>query len=193
MKIVGLLGGMVAFSSVYFYNYYPAHPPNPEPRPVPVISLVSSKQSPEVIIPQHKPQELSDLYRKVNCLAKNVYFEARGEPIEGQRAVINVVLNRVNHDRYPDDICAVIEQGKDRKDGRCQFSWTCGRKSKEIKNQEVWIKIRRMAYVAISDGRIDNTRGSVFFHRIGVSPRWSRKAIKIKNIGSHIFYRDPHE
>ena len=73
----------------------------------------------------------------LTCIALNVYYEARSEPLEGQYAVAHVVLNRVADDKFPDDACKVIKQGLEKGIGRCQFSWYCDGKSDTPKDKRI--------------------------------------------------------
>ena len=129
--------------------------------------------------------------RQRRCLASAIYFEARGEPREGQIAVAQVVMNRVRSPAFPDTICGVVFQGQLNRKG-CQFSFTCdgisdvarspaqwrvsNRLAKKVLKGEVWLKV------------IDN---STHYHATYVSPPWRRQMKRIKKIGRHIFYRAP--
>lgn len=111
-----------------------------------------------------------------NCLAENVYYEARNQPIEGQLAVAAVTLNRVEDERWPDTICEVVEQ-------KSQFSWV-GNVSEKPKGV-AWRTARMVALqTLISDDRLEATH----FHATYVSPRWANKKKKVTKIGKHIFY-----
>ena len=96
----------------------------------------SSAESPTVtpsrMISISKQIALSD---EITCLAQNIYFEARSEPVAGMLAVGHVVLNRVASDRFPDTVCKVIRQGGERRRHRCQFSWWCDGRSDKPHNE----------------------------------------------------------
>jgi N-acetylmuramoyl-L-alanine amidase len=79
------------------------------------------------------------------CLALNVYFEARNQPTDGQYLIAEVTMNRVNDDRYPDNVCDVVWQGK-------QFSWTHDGKPDTPKNTDAWLKAQIIAYSVILYG-----------------------------------------
>ena len=96
------------------------------------------------------------------CLAMNVYFEARSEPVAGQIGVTEVVMNRVNDDRYPNTVCEVVKQGPTRpswKDhtvsypvkNRCQFSWYCDGKADKIHDQEAWTQALKVAQAVLDN------------------------------------------
>ena len=140
--------------------------------------------------------------KQVQCLAKNIYFEARNESVEGQKAVAFVTLNRVKSGDFPDSICDVVEQKKrvaeigDRKIV-CQFSWYCEKVPKYIYTNELLTKrddplyneIRDLAtYVYANYERLpDPTKGSLFYHADYVRPGW-KNMVKVTKIGTHIFY-----
>jgi spore germination cell wall hydrolase CwlJ-like protein len=118
-----------------------------------------------------------------DCLANAVYFEARGEPIEGQLAVAEVVLNRVASKRYPDTICAVVEQP-------WQFSFVnaTGRIPDADRSSEAWRKAVAIARIAQA-GTADAVDSDVlWYHAEYVSPSWGRRLARQEKIGLHIFY-----
>lgn len=133
----------------------------------------------------------AELTNEVECLAKNIYFEARGEPELGQRAVAHVVLNRVNHAHFPNSICEVVQQGGYKKRHRCQFSWWCDGRSDQPKNSNSWKKSVRLA-LEISNGHsTDPTDGALWYHADFVNPYWNQALLKGPDIGVHIFYKLP--
>ena len=134
------------------------------------------------------------------CLALNMYHEARGEGTAGMLAVSYVVLNRVNDSRFPNTICEVVKQGPtvEAADGtfyptknKCQFSWYCDGKPDEPKNKRVYNKLLDFSrYILYNDTKhIDITDGALFYHAEYVSPSWSKTRQKTAEIGIHIFYR----
>jgi N-acetylmuramoyl-L-alanine amidase len=141
--------------------------------------------------------------RQVSCLASNIYFEARSEPIDGQIAVAFVTLNRVASKDFPDNICDVVKQ-KSRVerigDKRivCQFSWYCETKPKGqyynmLLTNDTTKKYNDVLEVAIyvyanQEKLIDPTNGSLFYHADYVRPNW-RNLDRHVIIGRHIFYR----
>ena len=142
----------------------------------------------------------SDREKQHECLAKNIYFEARTEPFAGQFAVALVTLNRVNDSAFPDTICKVVYQGIHTADGfpkrdRCQFSWYCDGNSDEVRNQRAWEVVQKTAnlamlqYSSIKAEGLDYTEGARFYHTFEVNPRWSKVYPKVGRIGDHIFYR----
>lgn len=114
------------------------------------------------------------------CLAETIYYEARGESTAGKKAVANVVLNRVNHHRWPDTICKVVYQ-------KGQFSWS--NKKYKIREQEAWVESKAIARAIMiqhqTNKRKDNTNGATFFSTGYHHPKTTRVA----KIGSHVFFK----
>lgn len=140
------------------------------------------------------PSLADKLRTELGCLAANLYFEARGEPLKGQLAVAKVTLNRVKSKQYPDSICAVVFQ-------KHQFSWT---------KQQPWAKIQKaLNHVEPSKNPLEVSAyqqalktaktslktdlnvlpdDALWYHSTAVNPKWSKKMKKVKKVGSHIFY-----
>ena len=125
---------------------------------------------------------------QLQCLALNIYFEARGESEAGQRAVGHVVLNRVTNSRFPRSICAVVRQGGESKRYRCQFSWWCDGRSDKPVNQASWRHAMRISREIMAGNSVDPTRGALWYHAEYVSPYWRTAFLKGPTIGQHIFY-----
>ena len=123
------------------------------------------------------------------CLAVGVYFEARGEPVKGQQAVAQVILNRVKNPAYPNSVCGVVYQNQHKRN-RCQFSFTCDGIRDRIKSPKHWNIAKKVADDAI-DGRVwlAAIGSSSHYHADYVWPRWRRNMKRLKKIGRHIFYR----
>lgn len=134
--------------------------------------------------------------RQLNCLAQNIYHEARGESVTGQQAVALVTLNRANHPNYPRTVCGVVYQAKLNQNGtpilhKCQFSWFCDGKARYTKNNEKWEQAMEIAtYVYDNYHTIkDVTEGAIMYHASYVRPYWKRHYEKTVRIESHIFYK----
>ena len=140
-------------------------------------------------------------YKEIECMAKNLYFEGRGETIEGKVAIMQVVKNRSNDKKFPDSICGVIYQGKKKYNpstskseyirDKCQFSWLCDGKSDIPKDINSYTSLVVLAYRFLENEHIftDITKGSVFYHSIHIAkPYWTVNLICIKKIGNHLFY-----
>ena len=146
------------------------------------------------------------------CLAMNTYFEAKSEPIAGQYATADVVLNRVNDARYPNTICEVVLQGPTRESWKtkqhadlpddqrkynpvrnmCQFSWYCDGKADKVRDGDAWRKAQEIAYRIVTEGKFRGvTEGATHYHATYVSPDWAPQLDLVGRIGTHIFYRWP--
>jgi len=123
-----------------------------------------------------------------HCLAQAVYFEARSEPLSGQLAVAQVILNRVKDSHYPETICGVVFQNEHSKH-RCQFSFACDGLSDNPYEMEPWETARRIAYIALSGRWKDITLSATHYHAVYVKPRWANNLVETGQFGSHIFYR----
>lgn len=121
------------------------------------------------------------------CLTEALYFEARGESLEGQVAVAEVILNRRDSGRYPDTVCGVVQQGTGEK-YKCQFSYFCDELSDEIGDQDAWTHLGRIARVMLDGAPRDLTDGAQFYHTKAVSPYWADKFYQTAEIGAHLFY-----
>lgn len=136
--------------------------------------------------------------QEIHCLATNIYFESRGESLQGRKAVGFVTLNRVKSPRFPDTICEVVYQSYKDQHGnpirnRCQFSWYCDGKSSSIKDLRTFNNIiDEAAYLYenyyVESNIPDITRGSTHFHADYVSPFWNQVYTQVTQIGTHIFY-----
>lgn len=124
------------------------------------------------------------------CLAEALYFEARGEDLWGQIAVAEVILNRVDSPKFPDNVCAVVREGTGRRN-RCQFSYYCDGKVEAIENQTAYERIKKIAAMMIEGRARVLTGGAVFYHTDTVNPSWTSAMVQTAMIGDHIFYRYP--
>ena len=138
--------------------------------------------------------ELEKLFPQVQCMALNVYYEARGSNLADKAAVADVVLNRVNDSRYPDTVCEVVKQGRKDSAGnmirnQCQFSWYCDGKADNPKDQDAWIGAQHTAWKILKWGEFRGiTEGATHYHATYAKPFWSKKLNRIARIGAHIFY-----
>ena len=115
------------------------------------------------------------------CLALNIYHEARGERVEGQIAVAQVTLNRVNHDKWGSTICEVVYQPK-------QFSWTHMIEDQTPQEGRAWRKAKVIARDVMIGNVDDPTMGAVYYHANYVNPDWAEYMDLSKVIGNHLFY-----
>jgi spore germination cell wall hydrolase CwlJ-like protein len=134
------------------------------------------------------PITMAEREKQLNCLAKNIYFEAASEPFEGKVAVAQVTLNRANSGRYPSDICDVVFQ-KNVFYGKvvCQFSWYCEGGPKVVNNSAFYKESMEVAKkVLLENFRLPSLKDAFYYHADYVSPNWNKP--KITKIGRHIFY-----
>ena len=125
-----------------------------------------------------------------SCLAKALYFEARGESVKGQFAVAEVILNRVDSRSYPNSICGVVNQGSGRGKS-CQFSYTCDGRADRISEKAAFARAAKIARLMIDGAPRTLTNGATHFHTSNVRPGWARRFPNTARIGSHLFYRQP--
>ncbi len=130
--------------------------------------------------------ELSDAQR---CLAQAVYFEARSETLEGQLAVAQVVLNRVENRRYPSSICGVVFQNE-RLRHRCQFSFACDGRSDTPRERRAWEIAKRISQIALAGQWRDLSGRATHYHATYADPSWRSAMMKTAAHGQHLFYRD---
>jgi hypothetical protein len=132
--------------------------------------------------------DAEDKARAVHCLAQAVYYEAAREPMKGQQAVAQVVLNRVRHPAYPKTVCGVVYQGASLPTG-CQFTFTCDGALRWRPEADLWERAVRVATQAL-DGYVDKDVGSAtHYHAAYVAPYWAPTLVKMAQVGQHIFYR----
>jgi len=126
------------------------------------------------------------------CMALNDYWEARGETMAGRLAVAQVVLNRVEDRRFPDNICDVVKHSRSWRLHRCQFSWYCDGRSDVPRNVAAWERSLSLATSILQAGfeRQDKTLGALWYHADYVSPGWATRLHESKRLGSHIFYTE---
>lgn len=126
---------------------------------------------------------------EARCLAQAVYFEARSEPLEGQLAVAQVVLNRVQDRRYPSTVCEVVFQNEHRRH-RCQFSFACDGRSDTPYDKRAWDIAQRLGYIASTGQWQDLSGRATHYHADYVRPYWNAKMQRTAEYGRHSFYRD---
>jgi len=124
-----------------------------------------------------------EMSREMMCLAQAVYFESRGEPLDGQLAVARVVINRAESNVFPDDYCSVVTQ-------RAQFSFVRGGQIPEPnRGSGAWTRakaIARIAHREMWDSAVDD---ALYFHATSIRPRWAGRMTARATINRHVFYR----
>ncbi len=141
----------------------------PAVRPAKLMTLIASMDSAATAVSQD---------RELHCLANAVYFESRGEPVEGQLAVAQAIINRVESGRYASTICGVINQPR-------QFSFDRTRTPAAGRD---WNTARAIAKIAANDMWDEVAPRALSFHAVRVSPNWAGKT-RVAQIGNHVFYR----
>lgn len=140
----------------------------------------------ETTIEIHYSELTKGAQKQIDCLAENIYHEARSESEAGRIAVALVTLNRVYHESFPKDICSVVKQNSR---GVCQFSWYCMAVTINRNSEEYREAIRNALHVYVNYDVIEDfTDGSLYYHATYVNPEWKLK--KTVTIGRHIFYKE---
>lgn len=150
--------------------------------PFSTLPILSAKP---FIMPADK---LEDYARALDCLTAAVYYEAASETAAGQAAVAQVVVNRMRHPAYPKTICGVVFQGSERATG-CQFSFTCDGAMTRPPSPEGWARARLTAGGALNGFVASGVGMATHYHTDWVAPYWAERLVKMRQIGTHIFYR----
>ena len=159
-------------------------------------------KSEEIIKPLVAQEVIAE---EIDCMARNIYFEARSLGTAGKMAVAQVTMNRVANERFPSTICDVVYEGRHYFNSRlkafvpyrnrCQFSWYCDGKSDAITDERKFSKILEFTKYFVNDyyhkDHIDITDGALFYHAEWMEkyPKWSKTKRKISQIDLHIFYK----
>ena len=164
----------------------------PAPTPIPLAMVPMPIPAPGVPPPspaQRLKLDDKDYAKAERCLANAVYWESRSEPVKGQEAVAQVVMNRVFSGFYPNDVCSVVYQNAHRHLA-CQFTFACDGKRKVINERGAWARANRIAKQTL-DGRIyvPAVAKSTHYHATYVHPYWTREMRKMVRYGIHNFYR----
>jgi spore germination cell wall hydrolase CwlJ-like protein len=132
-----------------------------------------------------------DNLRAQLCLTAAIYYEGANEPDDGQRAIAQVVLNRVRHPAWPNTVCDVVYQGTERNDTLCQFTFGCDGALARLPSASGWARARRVSQVALAGYVFAPAGLATFYHTKAVNPIWN-KALSVTGVfGAHIFYRLP--
>ena len=126
--------------------------------------------------------------REQQCLAEAVYYEARSERLPGQKAVAEVVLNRVNNKHFPNTICGVVYDGAERTSG-CQFSFTCDGSTANLPKGKAWARAQEIADHMIVGASAPLTWRATHYHTTDVNPAWSKTLRQTRKFDTHVFYR----
>ena len=128
-----------------------------------------------------------DRGRALECLATAIYYEAASESDDGQRAVAQVVLNRVRHSAFPGTVCGVVYQGSEK--SGCQFSFACDGAMARLPSKAGWARAARIAAMALAGQVFAPVGLATHYHTYAVTPAWNRTLVMTDAIGAHFFHR----
>lgn len=154
------------------------------------------KQLPASVEVTASPVALARAHRAAEseCLAEVMYYEARGEGIDGEKAVVEVVLQRTKNSDYPETVCGVVYDGAESDRHDCQFSFACDGSVRRPRDAETWTRVRVLAE-RIMTGAVKLsgiTHNATAYHSVDVAPSWAGDMIQTAQIGNHVFYKpDP--
>jgi spore germination cell wall hydrolase CwlJ-like protein len=123
----------------------------------------------------------------ITCLARTIYWEARGEDAGSMEAVASVVMNRLGHAGFPNTVCAVVRQGNEQ--GACQFSWWCDGRPDQAHEDAAYASAKEIARRALNLQLKDRTRGALYFHHRNMTPAWAAEYTRTVEIGQFVFYK----
>lgn len=154
--------------------------------PVPENAVVDTSIQPAS--PFHLAGTPADKSRALQCLTTAIYYEAASEPDDGQRAVAQVVLNRVRHQAFPATVCGVVFQGSEKRG--CQFSFACdGALNRGQPSSAAWARAARVAAAALSGSVFAPVGMATHYHTYAVTPSWNRSLVMTGVYGAHFFHR----
>ncbi|WP_263263187.1 cell wall hydrolase [Pseudomonas sp. RIT-PI-S] len=123
----------------------------------------------------------------ITCLARTVYWEAKGGSETNMEAVANVVMNRLGHEGFADTVCGVVKQGVEQKN--CQFSWWCDGRSDQVQEEDRYTLAKAIAGKALNQQLADHTGGALYFHDRKVAPGWGKTYIRTGATDKFVFYK----
>jgi spore germination cell wall hydrolase CwlJ-like protein len=132
--------------------------------------------------------DMLDEARATDCMTAAIYYEAGVEGLQGQRAVAQVVLNRLHSPLFPKSVCGVVFQGSRRRTG-CQFTFTCDGSLARKPGAAAWARARKVAVAALNGFVMTEIGDATNYHADYVAPRWSPALVKVAVVGRHVFYR----
>jgi hypothetical protein len=132
----------------------------------------------------------TDRARALDCMSWAIAYEAAGQPIAGQEAVGQVILNRVRDPHRPKTVCGVVFQGSERRTG-CQFTFTCDGSLHRRLSEETMAVARNVAALVLDGAVPDHVSGATNYHADYVAPLWAATGRRVTRIGAHIFYQMP--
>ncbi|MET0247335.1 MAG: cell wall hydrolase [Sphingomonas sp.] len=153
--------------------------------PIPAGAIVDDTIRPAQ--PFHYAGSEIDKARALQCLTTAIYYEAASEPDDGQRAVAQVILNRVRHPSFPSTVCGVIYQGSEKRG--CQFSYACDGAMARAPARTAWLRAQRVAGAALSGSVFAPVGLATHYHTYAVTPSWNRSLVMTGVFGAHFFHR----
>ncbi len=166
-----------------------AQMPLPSPFQPPNFAQTAFDAGPAISAFAFRGRTMTDAMRAQLCLTTAIYYEAASESDEGQRAVAQVVLNRVRHPAYPNTVCDVVYQGTERGDRLCQFSFACDGSMTRTPMRDAWARASRNARLALAGYVFTPVGAATHYHTLRVNPVWNRSLTATAVIGAHIFWR----
>ncbi|WP_342648969.1 cell wall hydrolase [Pseudomonas sp. REB1044] len=133
------------------------------------------------------PAGQAPLDDSITCLARTLYWEAKGADEKDMRGVANVVLNRLGKPGFPDSICGVVKQGVENRS--CQFSWWCDGRPDQVEEPPRYDIAKEIARKALNQQLPDSTAGALFFHDRHVRPSWAKTYRRTAQTRHFFFYR----
>jgi hypothetical protein len=138
-------------------------------------------------LPFHLAGSGQDKARALQCLTTAIYYEAANEPSDGQRAVAQVILNRVRHPAFPATVCGVVFQGSEKRG--CQFSFACDGAMARVPARSAWERAGRVAAAALAGQVFAPVGMATHYHTYAVTPSWNRSLVMTGVFGAHFFHR----
>ena len=181
-------------SAFYYLDDLPNLRSTADPGPADEVELALPRPSAGLLDPGPAARalafagSLTDRARAQHCLTLAIYYEAASEPDAGQRAVAQVVLNRVAHPTYPDTVCGVVFQGSERRTG-CQFSFTCDGALARKPAKMWWDRAAGVARAALAGAVYAPVGLATHYHTVQIHPYWADSLDTVGTIGAHRFYR----
>ena len=154
-----------------------------------LLPLALSLSATAAAAPIDAPPSL-DYQRALRCMAAAIDYEAGNEPLEGQEAVGQVILNRLRDPAYPKTVCGVVFQGSARRTG-CQFTFTCDGSLLRPRSAQSQAQANFVAEHVLAGRNASIVGGATHYHANYVSPYWAPSLVRVATIGAHIFYRRP--
>ena len=153
--------------------------------------VVSANPAPSAAAPLYGPYASGDdRSRALDCMSLAIAYEAAGQPIAGQQAVGQVILNRVRDPHRPKTVCGVVFQGSERRTG-CQFTFACDGSLHRRVSTETLLTARSVAAAVLAGVAPDHVGGATNYHADYVTPLWAATGRRVAQIGAHIFYAMP--